>query len=464
MRDLHVVAVSEDGRHVVLATRRNARTGQFRVAVDERLAGALRGEAPSPEVPAPAPVSPREIQARLRAGESVDQIARSAGVPLDRVERYAGPVLAERERVVAGGRVAFVQRPRLGPSSLPLGEAVERNLADNPAYQPDSARWSARREDSGGWVVELSWSARGRRRTSGWRYDLRTGELSPVDPSSAALGHVPADAAGGEGPRSPQRSAESRPSRRTAASRTPAARTPAAARTAAARTPAAGTPAARPPAALAHAAVPAARRRPAAAEATGPAAAASAARTSAERAAQPGAVGRSATAKTAAAARLPAVASGPSSRPGGTTTSARTPVRPQVAVPAAAAAARPVAAAPPAAAPPAAAGSRASGARSRTAATSPAPPRRRASAVRQTPRVPVTDAAPAVRDVPSAPPTLRVVPPAPDVADEAPARGVPAPASAPVRRAVGERVAPDWADVLFGAAPPAAQPTDRVSD
>ncbi len=96
MRELHVVATSEDGRHVVLATRRNASTGQYRVAVDDRLAAALRGEAPAPDVAPSAPLSPRDIQRRLRAGESVEQIARSAGVPVERVERYAGPVLAER--------------------------------------------------------------------------------------------------------------------------------------------------------------------------------------------------------------------------------------------------------------------------------------------------------------------------------------------------------------------------------
>jgi len=95
VRELHVVSVSEDGRHVLLSARKAA-AGEFRVALDSRLAAALRGELPRPgETTAPViSLTPKEIQSRLRAGESSEQIAASAGVPVARVERFAGPVLS----------------------------------------------------------------------------------------------------------------------------------------------------------------------------------------------------------------------------------------------------------------------------------------------------------------------------------------------------------------------------------
>ncbi|CAA9308542.1 MAG: hypothetical protein AVDCRST_MAG07-467, partial [uncultured Frankineae bacterium] len=238
MRDLHVVALSEDGRHVVLAPQDGDAREHFRVALDERLLRAVRGElappvrgepAPAGGEPAPpvrgepAPVrgglvpvggelaasvrgepatpaassstgiSPREIQARLRDGETVEQIASAAGAPVARVERFAWPVLAEIDRVVSGARSRFVQRARLGPSDLPLGEAVEQRLAEAAGVTPGSVQWTARRQGGGAWLVQVSWTARSRRRTAGWLHDPATRDVVAVDGASAALGHVQHD-------------------------------------------------------------------------------------------------------------------------------------------------------------------------------------------------------------------------------------------------------------------------------
>ena len=190
MRQLHVVAVSEDGRHVVLATSKGASRGDFRVPLDDRLAAAVRGDLPRPGEAAPAGVTPKEIQARLRAGESTEQIAASAGVPVARIDRYAGPVLSERERVLDQARAGFVSRSRLGPSALPLGEAVDRHLAETTGVRPETVGWSTRREESGSWLVELSYVSQARRRSAAWRYDVHTREVTPTDNNSAVLAHV----------------------------------------------------------------------------------------------------------------------------------------------------------------------------------------------------------------------------------------------------------------------------------
>ena len=190
MRELHVVAMSEDGRHVVLATRKGASTGDFRVAIDERLSAAVKGDLPRPGEEQPAVVTPKEIQARLRAGESPEEIAASAGVPVSKIERYAGPVLSERERVLDQARAGFVSRSRLGASALPLGEAVDRHLADTVGVRLETVEWSARREDTGHWLVELSYVSQARRRSAIWRYDVARREVTATDSASAALAHV----------------------------------------------------------------------------------------------------------------------------------------------------------------------------------------------------------------------------------------------------------------------------------
>ena len=235
MRELHVVAMSEDGRHVVLATRKGASTGDFRVAIDDRLSAAVRGDLPRPGEEQPAVVTPKEIQARLRAGESPEEIAASAGVPVTKIERYAGPVLSERERVLDQARAGFVSRSRLGASALPLGEAVDRHLSDTVGVRLETVEWSARREEAGTWLVELSYVSQARRRSAIWRYDVARREVTATDSASAALAHVEP---GGRRSRAPEhdtvvahvpvkrRQAASRPTRK--AVKAPSARTVAA--------------------------------------------------------------------------------------------------------------------------------------------------------------------------------------------------------------------------------------------
>ncbi len=192
MRELHVVALSEDGRSVVLATSPDATRGGFRVLVDERLAAAVRGDLGRPGATRPPgqELTPKEIQARLRAGESPEQIAHTAGVDLGRVERFSGPVLSERARVIDAVQAAVLERPRSGASALPLGEAVQAHLDAQPHLREDSVQWTARREADGAWVVELSWVARGRTRAAAWRWDPAERTVVPEDPASAALAHA----------------------------------------------------------------------------------------------------------------------------------------------------------------------------------------------------------------------------------------------------------------------------------
>ena len=192
MRELHVIALSEDGRSVVLATSKDATSGGFRVAVDARLVAAVRGQLPRPgedEVRESA-LTPKDIQTRLRAGESPEQIAAAAGAPVARVERFAGPVASEFQLIITQVQAGHVVRGRRGPSVLPLGAAVELHLASTPSLRPESVVWSTRREEEGTWLVEVGFVARARQRTAGWRYDPKLRSVTPVDAESAAFGHV----------------------------------------------------------------------------------------------------------------------------------------------------------------------------------------------------------------------------------------------------------------------------------
>lgn len=95
---------------------------------------------------------PREIQTRIRAGESVDDLARAAGVPVERIELYAGPVLAEREHIAAQAQRGSVRRRGETAGHRVLRTAVAERLATR-GVDPETVIWDSLRMEDGRWSV-----------------------------------------------------------------------------------------------------------------------------------------------------------------------------------------------------------------------------------------------------------------------------------------------------------------------
>ncbi|WP_239376940.1 septation protein SepH [Frankia sp. Cj5] len=182
MRELRAVALSEDGGYLVLAeTAGGPDPEKFRVPVDDRLRTVLRGGRRS-EVRQESALTPREIQARLRAGETTAEVARVAGIPVERVERYEGPVLAERARVVQEARAALLPKDPGGAPGRPLGEVVDARLMA-AQDDPGGAQWDAWRRVDGIWLVQLTSESRCAR----WTWDPVVRRVRPHDDAARAL-------------------------------------------------------------------------------------------------------------------------------------------------------------------------------------------------------------------------------------------------------------------------------------
>ena len=112
MQELRLVAVSEDGSYAVLAVP--GRSGRFSLPIDDRLRTVARGQfsrLAQYDIEVESPLRPKEIQDRIRAGETADEIADAAGIPIERVRRFEGPVLAEREYRAQEAQQATVRGP-----------------------------------------------------------------------------------------------------------------------------------------------------------------------------------------------------------------------------------------------------------------------------------------------------------------------------------------------------------------
>lgn len=207
MPSLRLVALSADGSSLVLAPEGSSDPGErFEVPIDDRLRAAVRGERPAEQAPDTASaLSPREIQARIRAGESPEQVAHSSGTSVERIMRFAHPVLQERERVAEQAREAQVQ---LSDSVLevPLEQFMSQRLR-LLGTDLDAVRWDAHRTDDGSWLVRAAWRAGHKSGTTRWRFDLRTRTVATADAATLdfaegtrlvrVVPHVPAGAPGG---------------------------------------------------------------------------------------------------------------------------------------------------------------------------------------------------------------------------------------------------------------------------
>ncbi|KRE85014.1 septation protein SepH [Arthrobacter sp. Soil764] len=165
MQDLRLVGVHDDGTHLLLS---GAGGEMFQLPIDEALRTASRSTAkPRAERPA-VPMSPRDIQARIRAGATAADVAELSGMPLAKVERYEGPVLAEREYVAQQARKVEVAAPSpghdiyrsaFGDNPATLGDMVAHRLSAH-GIDPATVEWDSWRRQDGTWTVSASFEAK----------------------------------------------------------------------------------------------------------------------------------------------------------------------------------------------------------------------------------------------------------------------------------------------------------------
>ena len=187
MQELRFVAVSEDGSYAVLAIP--GRSGRFMLPIDDRLRAVAKGQfsrLAQYEIEVENPLRPKEIQARIRAGETVEEIADAAGIPVERVRWFEGPVLAERGYVAEQAQNASVRRQGDSTPGPRLGEIVGERLTELGA-DPEDAQWDSRKHSDGSWQVQLAFRASGRLHIAEWLFDPRRRHVAPADDNAARL-------------------------------------------------------------------------------------------------------------------------------------------------------------------------------------------------------------------------------------------------------------------------------------
>ncbi|WP_104117431.1 septation protein SepH [Arthrobacter sp. B1805] len=175
MQELRLVGVHEDGEHLLLSGERGT---SYRLPIDDALrAVSGRGAGYSTASPATVPdehrqkpakppvhLTPRDIQARIRSGATAQQVAAESGLDLAHVERYEGPVRAERDYVAYLAQRVEVATPlpshdgyrsAFGDSPAMLGDMVTYRV-QSYGIDPASLEWDSWRLQDGSWHVEAA--------------------------------------------------------------------------------------------------------------------------------------------------------------------------------------------------------------------------------------------------------------------------------------------------------------------
>ncbi|HEX8935425.1 MAG TPA: septation protein SepH, partial [Pseudonocardiaceae bacterium] len=161
MRALRVVGLGADDRTIIVetvASQPGAVREQFILPVDDNLHAAMRGDLPrlgQISIELENQMRPREIQARVRAGASVEQVATAAGVSSERIERFAYPVLLERSRIAQLAQQAHPVRTD-GPDVRSLDAVVTETFRQR-GHDFGAVSWDAWRAENGKWVAQLRW-------------------------------------------------------------------------------------------------------------------------------------------------------------------------------------------------------------------------------------------------------------------------------------------------------------------
>ncbi|GAA1179288.1 hypothetical protein GCM10009584_21360 [Ornithinimicrobium humiphilum] len=178
MQELEFTELDESGRLVVVAEDGS----RYVVPVDDRLRAALRRRPPSESGgTTSASATPREIQSMIRAGQTAEEVAAATGWELERVRRFEGPVIAEREHVVGLAKAAHVRAQGRTDGSHTLERRVRERLQSR-GVSPAETRWDAARTSAHGpWTVVVTFPAGGRERQATWHYGVQDRSIDALD-------------------------------------------------------------------------------------------------------------------------------------------------------------------------------------------------------------------------------------------------------------------------------------------
>jgi Protein of unknown function (DUF3071) len=178
MKDLRVVGRTEDGTQIELADG----DGQtFFVRISDNLKALVN----QPRLVSVTPYEDRvtysvkEIQSRLRSGESPAVISTTTDWSLEKIEKFSGPIMQERAYVIG---LALQTQLRRDSSAPTLATATIAQLQPR-GVEMTEVEWNTHRNDDSTWTIVLQYPTSDGRgiADANWIFDLDNRTLAADD-------------------------------------------------------------------------------------------------------------------------------------------------------------------------------------------------------------------------------------------------------------------------------------------
>jgi hypothetical protein len=177
--ELVLVGRTTDGSAIELT---DASGAKFSLPITENLKTALI----QPRLVSVAPVDERptfgvkEIQARLRAGESMGSISRTTDWSVEKIEKFSGPILQERAYVIETARKSYLRREASSPT---LDEATSIQLSSH-GVDMEAVEWNTHRNVDGTWNIVVQYPNIDGTAEANWNFELGNRILTAKDDSA----------------------------------------------------------------------------------------------------------------------------------------------------------------------------------------------------------------------------------------------------------------------------------------
>lgn len=184
MTELRLDGKTEDGSHLSLV---DTDGNNYSLRISDTLRATVNQPRLTsvPAIDAVETISVKEIQRRLRAGDSFEQIAREGQTTVDKVERFSGPIMQEREYILENAR-NLIMRKDIHRVDLTFREVVLAKLAAR-GVDTDEVSWNTWRQPDGTWHIELHYPNRDGNGIATWNFDLSRRALDASDDNGAWL-------------------------------------------------------------------------------------------------------------------------------------------------------------------------------------------------------------------------------------------------------------------------------------
>ena len=170
--ELRLNGKTEDGLHLSLHDKDG---NEFTVRVSDTLRATVNQQrlmsVPTTNEPI---VSIKEIQRLLRAGQTAEQIARDNNISIEKIERFAGPIISERIYIIDQAQEIAIRKEGGRDAVTLLGVVISRLAPRN--IDSSELSWDSWRLEDGTWTIELHYPNNTGVGIAQWNFDatLRT--------------------------------------------------------------------------------------------------------------------------------------------------------------------------------------------------------------------------------------------------------------------------------------------------